>query len=366
MFRSGPSAALAAAANQSPSSGPDPVGSSHGSTGLIGVAGQVTQSANAAASWLDTHWQGWVVGGLKIAFVVVLALVVRSLVHGMIRRLIGRMNRNSPDQPAHGSPRLGGLLVNVERRRQRAEAIGSVLRSIASFLILGTAALTVLSTLGIDLAPVLASAGVVGVAIGLGAKSLVTDFLSGVFMILEDQYGVGDQIDCGAASGTVLEVGLRVTKLRGANGEILYVRNGEISKVANMSQGWATATLMVQVAAGEDLDRVIGLIETAAEEMSSTSPWDERLWEPVTVLGVDEVTPETVTLKVQAKAMPGQDGPITRELRRRVKAAFDAAGVDVGGGRFANAPVFRLIPSGRDATGATGAEGAENLQRTRG
>ena len=114
----------------------------------------------------------------------------------------------------------------------------------------------VLGAFEINLAPLLASAGVAGVAIGFGARNLVTDFLSGVFMILEDQYGVGDTIDAGVASGEVIEVGLRVTKLRGDNGEIWYVRNGEVKRIGNLSQGWATAGVDVTVPAGEDLDKV--------------------------------------------------------------------------------------------------------------
>src|ERR1051325_330919 len=149
---------------------------------------------------------------------------------------------------------LGGLLVNAERRRQRSEAIGSVLRSVASFLILGTAALMILSAFEINLAPLLASAGVAGVPIGFGARNLVTDFLSGVFMILEDQYGVGDTIDAGVASGEVIEVGLRVTTLRGEGGEIWYVRNGEVKGVGNLSRGWSRAGVDVRVRADEDLD----------------------------------------------------------------------------------------------------------------
>ncbi len=318
-----------AAGTPSPSPSPQP-------TSITQVGTQAGQSAQQAVSWLDTHWQSWVVtsfqGVLQIIVIVALALALRAVVHRLIRKLIGRMTKRDGET---GNARLGGLLVNAERRRQRAEAIGSVLRSTASCLILGTAALNVLSVLGINLAPVLASAGVAGVAIGLGAKSLVTDFLSGVFMILEDQYGVGDEIDAGAASGTVLEVGLRVTKLRGGDGEIWYLRNGEISRIANLSQGWSTATVPVQVGADEDLDRVIGVIGKAAEEMAASSPWDEALWDQVQVLGVDEVTADTVLLKVQAKAMPGKAGPVGRELRARIKRAFDEAGVSSGRTRLA-------------------------------
>src|SRR3954468_8888851 len=190
------------------------------------------------------------------------------------------MNRTA--QAVDGTA-LGGLLVNVERRRQRSQAIGSVLRSVASFIIMGTAALMILATFQINLAPLLASAGVAGVAIGFGARNLVTDFLSGVFMILEDQYGVGDTIDAGVASGEVIEVGLRVTKLRGDNGEIWYVRNGEIKRIGNLSQGWSTATVDVQVKPSESMARIRRVIDRVSEDMAKETPWNERLWGPVEV-----------------------------------------------------------------------------------
>jgi small conductance mechanosensitive channel len=251
------------------------------------------------------------------------------VVRRTITRTIDRMNRGAE---AAANTTLGGLLVNAERRKQRTEAIGSVLRSVASFLILGTAALTVLSVLKINLAPLLASAGVAGVAIGFGARNLVTDFLSGVFMILEDQYGVGDVIDAGVASGTVVEVGLRVTKLRGDNGEIWYVRNGEVKRIGNLSQGWATAVVDVQVGAGEDLDRARGVISATADAMAKDAPWDEKLWEPVKILGLESVGAESVVIQAQAKTMPGEAEAVARELRWRVKRAFDEASIVITSG----------------------------------
>lgn len=296
-------------------------------------AEEVGDSTRQAASWLDSHWQDWLAGGVRIVFIVVLALVLRAVVRKLITQLITRMTK-----PAEGDAtepgRIGGLLantgvVNPERRRQRSEAIGSVLRSVASFTILGTAALMVLSALGVNLAPLLASAGVAGVAIGFGARNLVTDFLSGVFMIMEDQYGVGDDIDTGVATGKVLEVGLRVTKLRGVNGEIWYIRNGEVKRIANMSQGWATATVEVQVGYKEDLARVEALILETAEAMTKEAPYDELIWEPVKVLGVDSVAVDSVVLRVEARTAPGKSLGVARALRGRLKAAFDMAGIKV-------------------------------------
>ncbi|UQA95371.1 mechanosensitive ion channel family protein [Streptomyces halobius] len=296
---------------------------------------EATEKATNAAGWVEENWGTWVESGLRILLIIVIAVVLRHVIRRTITKLIERMNRTASAQgtalggllsPGSGSAREGGSPV-AERRRQRSEAIGSVLRSAASFLIMGTASLTVLSVLKINLAPLLASAGVAGVAIGFGARNLVTDFLSGVFMILEDQYGVGDEIDAGVATGTVIEVGLRVTKLRGPNGAIWYIRNGEVKRIGNLSQGWSTANVDVLIAADQDLDRAREIITTVGEEMSKAEPWNEQLWEPVEVLGLSEVYLDAVTLSVSAKAMPGKALGIERELRWRIKRALDAADI---------------------------------------
>ncbi|MFF4319936.1 mechanosensitive ion channel family protein [Streptomyces sp. NPDC001568] len=287
------------------------------------------ESVTNAASFIEENWATWLSIGLRILLIVVIAAALRSVVRKALTKLISRMNSSA--EAVEGTA-LGGLLVNAERRRQRSEAIGSVLRSVASFLILGTAALMVLAALKIDLAPLLASAGVAGVAIGFGARNLVTDFLSGVFMIMEDQYGVGDKIDAGVASGEVIEVGLRVTKLRGDNGEIWYVRNGEIKRIGNLSQGWATAAVDVQVKPSENLAHIREVVQEVADSLAKESPWDERLWGPVEVLGLDEVLLASMTVAVSAKTMPGQQFSVERELRWRIKEAFDAAGIKIIGG----------------------------------
>lgn len=290
---------------------------------------EAAERANDAAGWVEQNWSTWLSVGLRILLIVVIALVLRHVLRRTITKLIARMNRSAT---AVEGTALGGLLVNAERRRQRSEAIGSVLRSVTSFVILGTAALMALGALNINLAPLLASAGVAGVALGFGARNLVTDFLSGVFMILEDQYGVGDTIDAGVASGEVIEVGLRVTKLRGDDGEIWYVRNGEVKRIGNLSQGWATAGVDVTVRPTEDLDRVREVITAVAEKMAKEDPWAERLWGPVEILGLDSVLLESMTVRVSAKTMPGKALGVERELRWRIKQAFDTAGIQIVGG----------------------------------
>ncbi|MCX4908643.1 mechanosensitive ion channel family protein [Streptomyces sp. NBC_00878] len=287
------------------------------------------ESANNAASWVEQNWSTWLSIGLRVLLILVIAAVLRVVIRRTITRFIDRMNRTA--QAVDGTA-LGGLLVNVERRRQRSQAIGSVLRSVASFAIMSTAALMILGTFEINLAPLLASAGVAGVAIGFGARNLVTDFLSGVFMILEDQYGVGDTVDAGVASGEVIEVGLRVTKLRGDNGEIWYVRNGEVKRIGNLSQGWATAGVDVTVHPSENLDRVKTLLNQVGEEMSKAEPWNERLWGPIEVLGLDSVTLDSMVVHISAKTMPGKALVVERELRWRIKRAFDNADIRIVGG----------------------------------
>lgn len=286
------------------------------------------EQATNAASWVEQNWSTWLGIGLRILLIVVIAAVLRVAIRRAITKLIERMNRTA--QAVDGTA-LGGLLVNVERRRQRSHAIGSVLRSVASFVILGTAALMILGTFQINLAPLLASAGVAGVAIGFGARNLVTDFLSGVFMILEDQYGVGDSIDAGVASGEVIEVGLRVTKLRGADGEIWYVRNGEVKRIGNLSQGWATASVDVTVRSDEDLVKVKETLAEVGVAMSKDEPWNEMLWGPVEVLGLDSVLLDSMVVGVSAKTMPGKSLTVQRELRWRIKLAFDEAGIRIVG-----------------------------------
>ncbi|WP_217251726.1 mechanosensitive ion channel family protein [Streptomyces sp. AC602_WCS936] len=309
-----------------PSPSPSP---SESSTPAVPSFQDAQESASNAAGWVEENWSTWLAIGLRVLLIVVIAVVLRVVVRRAITKLIERMNRRAG---TGASTALSGLLVNAERRRQRSEAIGSVLRSVASFLILGTAALMVLGTFQINLAPLLASAGVAGVAIGFGARNLVTDFLSGVFMILEDQYGVGDSIDAGVASGEVIEVGLRVTKLRGDNGEIWYLRNGEVKRIGNLSQGWATAGVDVTVRSDEDLEKVQKTIAAVGERMSKEEPWNEMLWGPIEVLGLDSVLLDSMVVRVSAKTMPGKSLTVERELRWRIKRAFDAAGIPIVGG----------------------------------
>jgi moderate conductance mechanosensitive channel len=271
---------------------------------------------------------------LRIIAIVLGAFVIRWLVSRAITRVVKRASESKlHDRLAE--KRRGNVLVEAsgalvaERRRQRAETIGSVLNSIASFVIFGLAFFTVLAELGVNLGPIRASAGVAGVALGFGAQSLVRDFLSGIFMILEDQYGVGDLIDTGEAVGTVEEVGLRVTRLRDASGVVWYVRNGEILRVGNHSQGWSTAVVDVSIAYNQDIPPVLELIRLTAHELAEDAAWRERILEDPVVAGVESVTGAAVTIRVIVKCTPNDHYAVQRELRERIKEAFDREGVQV-------------------------------------
>ncbi len=177
----------------------------------------------------------WFIGKpLQIAVIVVLAIVTRSLLAKVVERLTHRAItlRKSRNQFATAE----AAQLDVSRRQQRAASISQLLRSIITVTVWTIALLMALATMGINIAPILASAGVVGVALGFGAQTMVKDYLAGIFLIIEDQYGVGDLVDVGPVVGVVEEVDLRVTQLRDSSGVVWYIRNGEILRVANHSQ----------------------------------------------------------------------------------------------------------------------------------
>lgn len=268
-----------------------------------------------------------------IVVILVLAVAVRLVLHRLIRRLAHRAAEGTvPGVLAKGKGHrlLEASPLLSERRKQRADTMSSVLRSVTTGVIMSVAFLMVLDVVGLPIGPLLASAGIVGVAVGFGAQTLVKDFLSGIFLILEDQFGVGDLVDTGMGTvGTVEAVGLRVTRLRDGTGVVWYVRNGEILQVGNHSQGWSTGIVDVAVAYTEDVPRVQQVIAGVAEEMAADEAWSDRLLEVPTVAGVESVTGTSVTIRVIAKCAPNEHWGVQRELRERIKEAFDREGVRV-------------------------------------
>jgi moderate conductance mechanosensitive channel len=291
----------------------------------------LTTAPSWIQNWVDANGEALIATPIRIALIVVLAAVARLLVNRAIRRLTERTatgtvpgmlrrSRRGPRRTASGEP-------VTARRAQRAEAIGSVLRSFASIMILGIAVVLILGELGINLAPIVASAGVVGVALGFGAQNLIKDFIAGIGIILEDQYGVGDVVDLGEASGTVEAVGLRITRLRDAHGTVWYARNGEILRVGNKSQGFAQVIVDMPVAHDTDLEHCRTVMQQVADEMCAEEEWAEVLLAPPESLGVEQITAEGVFMRVQVRSTNADQWRVGRELRLRLKERFVAEGI---------------------------------------
>lgn len=213
------------------------------------------------------------------------------------------------------------------RAAARAETLASVLRSISSFAVWTIAGITILGELGINLGPLVAGAGVAGVALGFGAQSLVRDFLAGLFILIEDQYGVGDIIDVGPASGTVEAVSLRSTRLRDVEGTVWHVPNGLIERVGNMSQQWARALLDVAVGYGADVEEAERIIKEAADTVWRDPQWAGQVLEEPEVWGVENLGPEGLAIRLVVKTQPAEQFQILRELRARIKDALEEAGI---------------------------------------
>lgn len=269
---------------------------------------------------------------LRVALILLLALIARWL----LRRAVDRLVRRAADDqmPAVLRPLPARVRATVQeatqgspaRRRQRAEAIGSVMRGFVTTAVLTIAILLILSEFDINLAPLLAGAGVVGVALGFGAQSLVRDLLAGLFILLEDQYGVGDIVDVGEASGTVAAVGLRITTLRDLQGVYWYVPNGEIRRVGNRSQG--TATVVVDMPIGfAPVAEATEALRQGARQLADDPDFAGDLIEPPEVLGVHQVTVEGAVVRTTVPTTADAQWQIGRELRRRQAEALTEAGV---------------------------------------
>jgi small conductance mechanosensitive channel len=282
--------------------------------------------------WLAENAQALIAKPAKILLIIVIATLVRYLAHRAIRRLTehtatGAVPSILRGRRARTTTQGDALDQLAARRTQRAEAIGSALRSFASIVVLGIAVVLVLGELGINLAPILASAGVVGVALGFGAQNLVKDFIAGIGIILEDQYGVGDVVDLGEASGTVEAVGLRITRLRDVNGVVWYARNGEILRVGNKSQGYAQVVIDMPVAHDTDLERCRTIMQEVADGMSAEDEWAPALLAAPESLGVEQITSEGVFMRLQVRSTNADQWRVGRELRMRLKERFVAEGI---------------------------------------
>lgn len=268
--------------------------------------------------------------GLAIVFIIVLAVVASTLASHALDRLVRRMKE--PREPtSRWRDRMLGEADKEDdlRRIQRADALGALGNSIAKVTIWTIALTMALGQIGLELGPLIAGAGIVGVALGFGAQDLVKDFLSGVFMLIEDQYGVGDTIDAGEATGVVEGISLRSTRVRGVDGTLWHIPNGEIRRVGNMSQGWARSLVDIAVSYSTDIDEASRVILAVAGDMAAEEEYRELFLDDPELWGVEALANSSVDIRLVIKTVPGKQWAIARELRRRIKNAFDEAEVEI-------------------------------------
>ncbi|SDE78487.1 small conductance mechanosensitive channel [Mycolicibacterium neoaurum] len=294
---------------------------------------------NLAFEWTDTNKHWLIEVPIRVVVYLLVALIARFVLHRMIdRATTGRNPKIIDDAEPKRAGRLRGLRERgssasaakaAARRQQRAQTIGSVLKSTVSIVLLVWVVLSVLNVFGVNIAPFIASAGVVGLAIGFGAQNLVRDFVTGVFMLLEDQYGVGDTVDLGEASGEVESVGLRITTVRDIDGTLWYVRNGEIARVGNMSQDYAVARIEVPVALSADLQQAERVALDAAREAVKDEAIAAKVLGEPEMLGVQTMSSDQVTLRLTIKTKPNAQWSVQRRLRREILRAYDENGIDL-------------------------------------
>ena len=260
-------------------------------------------------------WEFLLVRPLKIVLLLLTGMVLARLGGRAVRRFVRTLNTRSP---------VRGTSVRSE---QRVTTVGDVLSGLVRAVVWIIVLLLVLGEVGVDLAPLLAGAGIAGIAVGFGAQSLVKDFLSGFFILLEDQYGVGDVINLGDATGTVEDISLRVTRLRSTDGTVWFVPNGEIHRVGNTSMEWSRALIDVQVAYESDLAAVTRAIGEVAQQFAADPAWADAVLEPPEVWGVQAMGPDGLTIRLVVKTAPRQQYAVARELRGRITDRLRRDGV---------------------------------------
>ncbi|HET7489349.1 MAG TPA: mechanosensitive ion channel family protein [Acidimicrobiales bacterium] len=260
-------------------------------------------------------WEFILVRPFKILLLLIVGTVVSRLSAKSVRRFVRTVNARAPVRRAS------------VRAEQRMTTIGDVLSSLVRVAVWIVVVLLILGELGVNLAPLLAGAGIAGIAIGFGAQSLVRDFLTGFFILLEDQYGVGDVINLGDATGTVEDFSLRTTRVRSTDGTVWFVPNGEIKRVGNTSMEWSRALIDVQVAYESNLPAVTKAIGEVATDFARDEPWADKVLEPPEVWGVQAMGPDGITIRLVVKTAPRQQYSVARELRGRITERLRRDGV---------------------------------------
>ncbi|MFT4867218.1 MAG: small-conductance mechanosensitive channel, partial [Ilumatobacter sp.] len=284
-----------------------------------------------------TELVDWLIGRpLSVLIIVLVAWIVTRVAQRYVRRLVTRIVAPDRTATARRLAKFGiddpTSIMGAEadpRRDARATSISDVVGSTITVLIWVVAIILVVGEFGFDLGPFIAGAGIAGVALGFGAQSLVKDCISGLFMLVEDQYGIGDIVDLGEAIGEVEQVTLRTTVVRGLDGTVWHVPNGEVQRVGNKSQLWSVALVDIDVAYDSDITAAKNLMLSTATEVCASEQWSPDVLDEPIVLGVESLGADGITLRMIVKTSPGSQWALQRELREALKASYDSAGIEI-------------------------------------
>ncbi len=309
-------------------------------------------SVERSMVWLTTN-------GIRILGIVVGAFVITGLTSFVSHRTERLFDDDDPD--------------TLSEREKRAATLGKVLRNVVCVVVSIVALLMILRELGLDIAPLLTGVGIAGIAVGFGAQSIVKDFLAGIFILIEDQFDVGDVINAADRSGLVEKITLRTTTLRDLEGKVHVIPNGQITVVTNMTKKWSRFVIDIGVAYKEDVDRVMGVLQEVGDEMAADSEYRSQILEPLDVLGVQSFSDSAVDIRVMFTTVPLKQWGVGREFRRRVKKAFDQRGIEIpfphrtvylgeGGAMHGRLPVELVKTDSNAAVRSTADAGPETVR----
>ena len=277
------------------------------------------------------------------------AVVVRILITRVVAGVVTGVKRT---HKVDDTQELSSSPVAAMRSVQRARTLGSVLNNFATWIIVSVVFILILTELGFSVTALVASAGIIGAALGFGAQSIVKDVLNGLFMVFEDQLGVGDVVDLGMAEGVVERVGIRVTEIRDVSGTLWFVRNGEILRVGNHTQDWSRVILDLPVPYDSNIDEIQNLLLESAQAFAASRDWRRKVMEDPEVWGVQSLSAEAITLRLVIKVRAGEQWAAQRALYRALKETLDQRKVDIP-------PLNRMVVDGMEGSRTRrGGEGA--------
>jgi moderate conductance mechanosensitive channel len=278
---------------------------------------------DTVSNWADTTLLGEIVA---VVVIIVVALVARWVWKRFVRRTAQALTTSHVStRVASSTPGIDDAAVT--RYMARTSSAAQLISAVGTFVIFAVAVVVLLARVGFDVAPILASAGVAGLAIGFGAQTIIRDFLSGVFMLFENQYAIGDVVTVGSVTGTVVGVGLRITQIRDVEGTVWYVTNGSVTELGNRSQGWSLATVDVPVAYGSDPQLVTDVLTEVARSMQHSDDWSAVILADEPSVAAEQMTASAVTYRVRLHTAPGEQLAVARALRSSALTAIDKAGI---------------------------------------